>query len=173
MKLSSHEEYGLRCLLQVARHGAEGSATIPEISRNEGISEPYAAKLLRMLRQAGFVKAARGKVGGYTLASPPELICVGDALTVLGGRIYDDDFCRRHAGMEMNCAHSTECSIRTLWRELQGAIDDLLRATSVRDLLNMKHSSGLAEVLSSELVSVGTRVDSSPLNPLEVTSSLP
>jgi Rrf2 family protein len=135
MKLSSHDEYGLRCLLQVARHGASGNATIPEISRREGISEAYVGKLMRILRQGGFVKSVRGKAGGYTLALPPERIRVGDALALLGGRIYQDDFCRRHSGSEPTCAHSTECSIRCLWRSVQGAIDGVLRATTIRDLL--------------------------------------
>lgn len=166
MKLTSHEEYGLRCLLQVARHGTDGSATIPEISRNEGISEPYVAKLLRMLRQAGFVKAARGKVGGYTLALPPERICVGDALTVLGGRIYDDGFCRRHAGLERDCAHSTHCSIRTLWRTVQSAIDDLLSTTNLRDLLQ-------SNATHSELITFGSPQNSRSLDPVEALSSLP
>ena len=141
MKLSSYEEYGLRCLLQVARHGADGSATIPEISQNEGLSEPYVAKLMRILRQGGLVKAARGKVGGYTLALPPERICVGDALTILGGRMYEDSFCLRHSGTESSCAHSTDCSIRSLWRTLQGALDSILRVTTIRDLLHSEHSS--------------------------------
>ena len=139
MKLSSHEEYGLRCLLQVARHGASGSATIPEISRREGISPAYVGKLMRILRQGGFVKSARGKAGGYNLALPPERIRVGDALALLGGRIYQDDFCRRHSGSEPTCAHSTECSIRCLWRSVQGAIDGVLRATTIRDLLGSEH----------------------------------
>ena len=37
MKLSSQEEYGLRCLLRVGREGGDGSVTIPELSRSEGI----------------------------------------------------------------------------------------------------------------------------------------
>ena len=164
MKLSSHEEYGLRCLLQVARQGSEGSTTIPEISRSEGISVAYAAKLLRLLRQAGFVTAARGKAGGYTLALPPESICVGDALTTLGGRMFDEDFCRRHAGMEADCAHSTRCSIRALWRVLQSAIDDLLHAMKLSDLLDLEDPS-----LLPNLISLGTRNNSA----IEASSSLP
>ncbi len=135
MKLSSHDEYGLRCLLQVERPGAGGSVTIPEISRREGISEPYVGKLMRILRQGGFVTAVRGKAGGYTLALPAERIRVGDALTVLGGRIFEDSFCSRHSGCEATCAHSTDCSIRSLWRSLQGAIDGVLGAITIRDLL--------------------------------------
>ena len=136
MKLSSHDEYGLRCLVQVARHGA----TIPEISRREGISEAYVGKLMRILRQGGFVIAARGKTGGYTLALPPEGIRVGDALAVLGGRIYEDDFCSRHSGCEASCPHSTDCSIRSLWRSVQGAVDGVLRTTTLRDLLGSEHA---------------------------------
>ena len=137
MKLSSHEEYGLRCLLQVARRGVDGSATIPEISRTEGISEPYVAKLLRILRQAGLVQAVRGKIGGYTLAVPPERIRVGDALAMLGGgRIFEGDFCTRHSGTEACCVHSTNCSMRSLWRSLQDAVDSVLGTTTLRDLLS-------------------------------------
>ena len=67
MKLTSHDEYGLRCLIRLGQAGPGGRLTIPEISRAEGISEAYAAKLLRILRLGGFVTAARGP-GGYSLA---------------------------------------------------------------------------------------------------------
>ena len=96
----------------------------------------YVAKLMRILRQGGFVKAARGKAGGYTLAVPPERICVGDALTILGGRIYADDFCDRHSGTKLSCTHSTDCSIRSLWRSVQTAVDSILRTTTIGDLLH-------------------------------------
>jgi Rrf2 family protein len=154
MKLSSHEEYGLRCLLQVAHRGANGTATIPEISRHEGISIAYVGKLMRILRQGGFVKAARGKVGGYTLALPPERIYVGDLLTVLGGRIYEDDFCNRHSGTLTNCAHSTDCSIRSLWRTLQDAVDSILRETTIRDLLGSEDEIVGSSAVQNDLISL-------------------
>ena len=68
MKLSSNEEYGLRCLLRLGYEGPGGSLTLPEISQAEGVSEAYAAKIMRILRRGGFVTSARGKIGGYTLA---------------------------------------------------------------------------------------------------------
>jgi DNA-binding IscR family transcriptional regulator len=40
MKLTSQEEYGLRCLLRVGARGDGASLTIPELARAEGISEP-------------------------------------------------------------------------------------------------------------------------------------
>ena len=143
MKLSSHEEYGLRCLLQVAMQGSGGTATIPEISRKEGISMAYVAKLLRILRQGGLVSAARGKEGGYTLALPPDQIFIAQALAILGGRLYDDDFCDRHSGIEHHCLHSTDCSLRSLWRSVQGAVDSVLRTITLRDLLRSDSDAAL------------------------------
>ncbi len=52
MKLSSQEEFGLRCLLQIARMGDGGSLTITEMSQREGISAPNVAKIMRILRSS-------------------------------------------------------------------------------------------------------------------------
>ena len=48
------------------------------------MSPAYAAKILRALRKGGFVKAARGKEGGYTLARPAAEIVIGDVMDALG-----------------------------------------------------------------------------------------
>src|SRR5262245_37645857 len=134
MKLSSHEEYGLRCLLQMARQ-PERSLTIAELARAEGISAPNAAKILRVLRKGGLVKATRGQAGGYLLARPSAEINLGEALAVLGGRLYDPRFCDKHTGMEASCFHLTDCSIRSVWRLVQGAVDQVLGRLSLKDLL--------------------------------------
>ena len=133
MKLSANEEYGLRCLVRLAY--AAGGLTIPEISQQEGVSTAYAAKILRALRKSGFVKAARGKDGGYTLARPAEKIVIGDVMDVLGGRLFESDFCNSHSGQAAICTRSVDCSVRSLWRGVQDAIDSVLSKTTLRDLL--------------------------------------
>jgi len=135
MKLSSQEEYGLRCLLRVGRAGAGGSVTIPELSRAEGISEPNVAKMMRVLRQGGFVKSTRGQSGGYALSRPASDIVVGHVLAVLGGRLYEPAFCDGHAGVERLCTHMPDCSIRSVWRMVQAAVDQVLGTITLKDLL--------------------------------------
>jgi Rrf2 family protein len=137
MKLTSHEEYGFRCLVKIGSSvGSNGGAlTIPEISEAEGISQAYVAKLLRILRRGGFVKSARGNVGGYSLARPAGEIVVGEVLAALGGKMFETDFCESHSGTAKICAHSTDCSIRTLWRRVQVALDEVLGKTTLQDLL--------------------------------------
>src|SRR5712692_8769414 len=132
MKLSSQEEYGLRCLLRIARQ-TEACLTIPEISQAEGISISHAAKLMRLLRRGGFVNSARGQAGGYTLARPAGQIVVGEVLAVLGGRLYDPGFCEEHTGLERLCTHSVDCSIRSLWRTVQLVLDQVLSKTTLQD----------------------------------------
>ena len=136
MKLSSNEEYGLRCLVRLAYAGYSGQGlTIPEISQAEGVSTAYAAKILRALRKGGFVKAARGKEGGHTLARPAEEIVIGDVMNVLGGRLFESDFCDSHSGQVAICTRSVDCSVRSLWRAVQVAVDGVLSKTTLRDLL--------------------------------------
>ena len=106
MKLSSQEEYGLRCLLHLARHDLGTSLTIPEISQSEGISHHNVGKMLRILRQGGFVESERGQHGGYVLARAPEHIVIADVLNALGGRLFDSNFCEQHSGAEENCSHT-------------------------------------------------------------------
>ena len=55
MKLSSTEEYGLRCLLQIAKLQSASPVPITEVAAREGLSADYVAKLLRVL-QDGFVE---------------------------------------------------------------------------------------------------------------------
>lgn len=135
MKLSAQEEYGLRCLLRLGAQTDGASLTIPEISRAEGISPEYVAKLMRILRQGELVTSARGATGGYALARPADRITAGEALTVLGGRLFESDFCERHSGAESLCTHSIDCSIRSLWQALQNAVDQVLTKTTLKDLL--------------------------------------
>src|SRR6202050_125432 len=133
MKLSSNEEYGLRCMVRLAY--ANQGLTIPEMSQAEGVSPAYTAKLLRVLRKGGFVKAARGKEGGYTLARPAEQIVIGDIMNALGGRLFESDFCESHAGSAAICARTVDCSVRSLWRAVQVAVDQVLSKATLRDLL--------------------------------------
>lgn len=139
MKLSSHEEYGLRCLVRIGLAGDGSSVTIPEISQAEGVSTAYAAKLLRILRRGGFVKSARGKDGGYQLARAASQIVVGDVIDELGGRFFESGFCDQHSGQMPVCANTVDCSVRSLWRALQIAVDEVLGKTTLQDLMRNEH----------------------------------
>jgi Rrf2 family transcriptional regulator, iron-sulfur cluster assembly transcription factor len=135
MKLTTQEEYGLRCLLQLARPDVPGSLTIPELSKREGISAANVAKIMRVLRKAGFVRSIRGQSGGYALARPADQIVVSDVIARLGSPLYDATFCQRHSGVSDSCAHLGDCSIRPVLRHVQDAIDEVLGRLTLASLL--------------------------------------
>src|SRR5215469_16076105 len=78
MKITSQEEYGLRCLMRLARVEDGHSLTIPEIAAAERLSPPYVAKLLSVLRQAGLIASVRGRTGGYHLTRPAAEVSLGE-----------------------------------------------------------------------------------------------
>ena len=135
MKLSAQEEYGLRCLLHLARRGSGASLTIPEISSAEGLSVPYVAKLMRLLRMGKLVQSVRGQAGGYTLAQPAAEIPISRVLEVLGGQFFGPQFCGRHSGRAEVCCHHTDCSLRALWNSIQFVLQEVLGKTTLADLL--------------------------------------
>lgn len=141
LKFSAQEEYGLRCVLQIARLRAGESLTIPEISKREGLSSTHVAKMLMILRRDGFIASTRGQSGGYTLARLPAEIRVGDVLASLGGRLYDDDFCEKHSGVHSPCAHSVDCTVRGLWQVIQSAVDQAVGEMTLLDLIEPKSAS--------------------------------
>ncbi len=134
MKFSSQEEFGLRCLVQLAKSAPE-SLTIAELAQAQGITVPNVAKMLRVLRTGGLVRSTRGQAGGYSLARSPEEISIREALAVLGGRIFDATFCDRHAGIEALCLNMGDCSIRPVLRQVQDAIDQVLAQLTLRSLV--------------------------------------
>jgi Rrf2 family protein len=135
MKFSSQEEYGIRCLMEIARGGPTDSVTISEISRSEGLTEPYVAKLLMILRKGGLINSTRGHSGGYTLARPAAEIKVGEVLGVLGGKLIEDDFCDRHGGVQEICSHAEGCNIKSLWGKVQAAVDAVLDGITLADII--------------------------------------
>jgi Rrf2 family iron-sulfur cluster assembly transcriptional regulator len=135
MHLSAQEEYGLRCLVQVARRGNAGPVGISEIADAEGLSPDYTAKLLRVLRQGELLTSTRGAAGGYVLTRPAAEISVWNALEVLGGPLFSESLCDSHAGLKHDCVHTGDCSMRSMWTWLGGAMRGALSAISVADLL--------------------------------------
>ena len=134
MNITAQEEYGLRCLLRVAMHGSGDPMRTQEVAHAEGLSLEYAAKLMRTLKQGGFVASTRGAAGGYHLARPAREISVWQVLEALGGPLYEDKFCDAHTGSQRDCIRSTDCSIRALWRNMNGILRSALSVVTLADL---------------------------------------
>ncbi len=135
MRVTPTEEYGLRCLLQLAREHESGRAlTLPEIAAREGLPIPNTAKLLRRLRIGGLINAARGRTGGYALTRPPQEISLAEALAALDGPIFQRKDCSNFTGSEAVCVHTKDCSVRTVWSALHALVGSALIKVTLADL---------------------------------------
>jgi Rrf2 family protein len=153
MKITAQEEYGLRCLLHLARAEDGQSLTIPEVAAAEGLSVPYVAKLLAVLRQAGIIDSVRGRSGGYRLAKGPAEIGLGQVLAALGEPLFDEpSYCDRHAGTEREgpCVHRGGCTLRSLWQTLEECMQLMLEKVTLADVL--KHGHDLGDLLRARLM---------------------
>jgi len=167
MKITAQEEYGLRCLLQIARAGSQTSLSIADIAEKEGISTPYAAKLLSMLRQTGFIESTLGRSGGYKLAKPATEIGLGTVFKAIGERLFEEEeFCQKHSGTETEgaCVHHGNCNLRSLWHTLEGCIQHILDGLTIADLLH--NNNDLINTMRQRLVRPIDTVPPHELTPL-------
>ena len=136
MRISAVEEYGLRCLLTLARQGRDGQLSIADIAEREGLSVPYASKLLALLRKEGLVVAERGRGGGFSVARPADEISMYEVITALGGPLIDPNHCTKFSGQQEECVHADNCSVHTVLGGLAGYIQEFLSQTTLGDLIN-------------------------------------
>jgi len=136
MKVTAQEEFGLRCLLQVAAATGDEPVTLTEIGSREAMTVPHVAKVMALLRHAGLVESMRGRSGGYVLSRAADRISVLDALRALGERLFDAEYCERYHGPDdAACVHSGACSIRPVWSQIETIVSDVLRRTTIAELL--------------------------------------
>lgn len=148
MKITALEEYGLRCLLQVAQTRNDGLATIPEIAHNERLSIQYVSKIMNKLRKGGLVASVRGSKGGYRLTRPAENINLLEVQRALDQKLFNKAFCEKHAGQIPICIHIRGCSFRPLWGLLTKQLEGLLHEAKLAHLVG--EEKGVREKLISQ-----------------------
>lgn len=134
MKITAQEEYGLRCILQLAAAPPGEPYTVGEIARREGLSEAYVEKLLRILSKKGLTQSQRGAKGGYTLARPSDRITLGDVSRALGAVQTSDEICHRYTGKLKTCIHEDGCNIRPIWQGLTQYFLSVMDSISISEL---------------------------------------
>src|SRR5262245_5319354 len=86
MKISTKGEYGIRAMLYIGMHSAQGPATSHEIAQHQGIPEPYLRQSLALLSKGRLIQPNRGPQGGHALGRPASHISLRDILVTLEGQ---------------------------------------------------------------------------------------
>jgi Rrf2 family cysteine metabolism transcriptional repressor len=132
MKISTRGRYGVRLLLDLAKHGSEPHVSLAEIAERQYISARYLEQVAVILRRAGYIRSVKGASGGYTLARDPSGIIIGDVLRVLeGDMLLVDDLRPGEAETKIQ-----RCIRQTVYNRLNqrvSAVVDRLTLSSMLD----------------------------------------
>jgi len=130
MRLSTRARYGTRALVELALAYPQDIVSVAQIAERQNVSPKYLERIMAELKASGIVAAERGAHGGYALARPPESITLSEVLDVLEGTsapvpcVDDPDLCSREE----------TCPVRQTWAEVKQSVENVLKATTVRDL---------------------------------------
>lgn len=132
MWISSKGEYGLRALFELTHQYGQRLVQTKEIAQLQSLPESYLSQVLIMLRKAGFITSRRGPRGGHSLARPPAEINVAEVINALEGTVAPM-FCVEEDTVE-DCLLQDQCVLQEVWQEVDQAIDEVLRKTTLEDL---------------------------------------
>jgi Rrf2 family protein len=139
VKITAQEEYGLRCILQLAREemqGHQGSTLlVRDIAEREGLSVAYVEKILWTLSRSGIVESVRGPKGGYRLTRPCSEISLGEVMRVLGGIPSEEEICSQFTGNQETCVHHDDCGLKPVWASITDFIHGVFDKVPISALL--------------------------------------
>lgn len=141
MKLTTRSRYGTRMILDMALHGQNGPVRIKDIAARQGVSVKYLEKLVRELKEAGFVRSRRGPRGGHELARPLQVITVGDIVRALEGDLALVE-CDGDGEGSGPCPRLADCLTREVWAEAAQAMHKALDAITLADLVDRARRKG-------------------------------
>jgi Rrf2 family protein len=121
-------------MVLLARSGRKESLTLSDFAEAEGLSLPYAAKLLTILKKADLVRAVRGRNGGYVLTKDPENMKLKEIFDALGDPVFSPDYCTRFADENDLCVHTDDCVVRHIWQSFSMFIGNMLSQISLADI---------------------------------------
>ena len=134
--ISTKCEYGVRILVDLARHYGEHPRSLTDISQAEMLPLAYLEQLVKLLREADppLVTSTRGAHGGYRLNRNPEDISMGEIVRVLEGPIAPM-ICATEGEMTQICGFLDSCKTKYLWAKLRDVVAQTLDSMTLADLV--------------------------------------
>jgi Rrf2 family cysteine metabolism transcriptional repressor len=142
MKLSTKGRYAMRAMLDLATHYGEGLTFLKDVAARQEISERYLEHLFLSLKAAGLVNSTRGANGGFVLSRPPSETKLMDIITVSEGQLSLVE-CVDDPGV---CKRSSHCATRDVWMDLKNAIENVLGAITLQDLVEKQRAKDMQTI---------------------------
>ena len=134
--LSKKTKYGIKALTFIARQEKGVKVQIATISESENISHKFLESILLTLRKAGVLGAKKRKGGGYYLLQEASEVKMTKVIRTLEGPIamvpcVSLNFYEKCA----DCPDEDKCSVHKLMIQVRDNTLDILRNTTLADLV--------------------------------------
>lgn len=137
MKINTKVRYGLKALVYIVEESLKGKMVrIKEISEKEDISIQYLEQILNKLKNENIIEGKRGPNGGYKLLIKPNEITLYKIYKILD----DDDKiinCNENVKENKECLNEG-CTGTCIWNRLDSAMKDILKSTTLEELVKNK-----------------------------------
>jgi Rrf2 family transcriptional regulator, cysteine metabolism repressor len=139
MMFSTKAEYGVRVMVELARHDGDGPIPLAEVAETDGLPLAYLEHLVARLRRADLVESRRGARGGYLLARPAAEITMAEIVEALEGAIAPIECISEGDDGVLVCAREAEadhvCSTKLLWTRVRFSIVQTLQDMTLAELV--------------------------------------
>jgi Rrf2 family transcriptional regulator, iron-sulfur cluster assembly transcription factor len=147
MRFTTKTEYGLVCLVYLAKQPENDVIAVRDIVRDEHYSITFTEKIFQKLRMARIVLSHHGKQGGYSLARPPAEITLKEIIEALEGETFDI-FCNPDIRKNIVCTHHELCEVSPVWRKTKEILDNYYSSVTLEMLSrgDFEPSSSVAQI---------------------------
>jgi Rrf2 family protein len=134
--LSQRGRYALKALINLARSDGE-ARQVSLIAAEESIPRKFLEAIMSEMRRAGLVESARGKTGGYRLASPADLITFGEVIRLTDGPLALVPCVSRNFYKRCDdCVDEAACTLRRVMARVRNEVSEILDRTTLADALS-------------------------------------
>jgi Rrf2 family transcriptional regulator, cysteine metabolism repressor len=133
MKVTRTVRYGLRALVEIAKHRDEDSKiTKRRIAESIDVTLSFLENILAQLCKTGLILSTTGVYGGYELNKLPTDIKVSDIFNSL-----EEDYSLVNCILdEGSCSFVESCPNRNFWSKLYQNIDNIFNNVTLQNIID-------------------------------------
>jgi Rrf2 family protein len=137
MKLSKRGEYALRALIDLGIAAELGWPLLQTslLAAKERLPIKFLEQIFTQLKEAGYVKSKRGKLGGYSLAKKMDKIRFGAVIRLIDGPLAPIRCVSQTAYERCTCPDEIHCGLRMLMLDVRNAVARILDRYTLADIV--------------------------------------
>ena len=132
MQLTSRSEYALLALVYLARQNDSQYISVETIAREQAIPARFLEQIMMILKRGRYVSSAKGRQGGYKLATPADQITLAEIIRLFDGALAPTDSASRYFYEPTPIENET--ALLAVFRDIRDMVARRLETTTLADV---------------------------------------